>query len=68
MTKIPSLEELRREYADVMECQAVTNVSSWIEPNAGEEFSAQALLDRALENGNDLNAKLDEALRFDKPK
>lgn len=65
MAKIPSIEELREKYADVMADKAVTNISNWTEPNLGDEFSAQSLLDRALENADELNAKLDEALSFD---
>jgi hypothetical protein len=62
MTKIPSLKELRKEYASVMECKAVTNVSNWTEPNTDEPFDEQESLERALKNSDALNAKLKEAL------
>ena len=65
MTKIPSREELRERYASVINNQAAANVSFWTEPNTDKDFSAQAMLNHALENGDALNAKLDEALRFD---
>lgn len=65
MVKIPSLEELRKEYADVMECQAVTNVSNWTEPNADEPFNEQEYLERSKKNATALHAKLKEAISFD---
>ena len=65
MSTIPPLEELRKVYADVINNKAVTNISFWTEPNTDEDFDAQAMLNHALENGDALNAKLDEALRFD---
>jgi len=68
MQQIPPLEDLRRRYASVMDNQAVTNVSRWTEPNTDGDFSAQVMLNHALQNGDALNAKLDEALRFDKSK
>ena len=68
MQQIPSQEELRKRYAGVINNQAVTNISFWTEPNTDENFSAQAMLNHALENGDELNAKLDEALYFDKRK
>ena len=65
MTKIPSRKELRERYAGVINNNVVANVSFWTEPNTDKNFSAQAMLNHALENGDALNAKLDEALRFD---
>jgi len=65
MTKIPSLDELRAMYADVMEDRAVTNVSNWTEPNTDEPFDEQEYLERAKNNADALNAKLKEALTFE---
>ena len=65
MSKIPSLEELREKYADVMDDKAVTNVSGWTEPNAAEPFDEQGYLDRALKNADALNDKLKKALSFE---
>jgi hypothetical protein len=65
MAKIPSLEELRTKYADVMDDKAVTNISGWTEPNADKPCDEQAYRDRALINAEKLNAKLKEALSFE---
>jgi len=64
MSKIPSLDELREKYADVMDDKAVTNVSNWIEPNTDAPFDEQEYLDRAKKNADALNSKLKEALSF----
>jgi len=65
MSKVPSLEELRTKYADVMEDKAVTNISGWTEPNEDEQCDEQAYRDRALANGEKLNEKIKEALSFE---
>jgi len=65
MATIPSQEELRAKYADVMEDQSVTNISGWTEPNKGEQHDEQTYRDRALSNGEKLNAKIREALSFE---
>jgi len=62
---MPSPEELREKYADVMNDKAVTNVSNWTEPNTGEPFDEQEYLNRAKKNADALNAKLKEALAFE---
>ena len=65
MSKIPSLDELRSKYADVMDDKAVTNISGWTEPNEDEPCDEQAYRDRALKNAEKLNAKIKEALSFE---
>jgi len=65
MSKIPSLQELRKKYADVMDDKAVTNISGWTEPNTDEPLDEKEYLERALKNADALNAKLKEALSFE---
>ena len=61
----PTLDELRRKYADVMADQAVTNVSGWTEPNHDEPCDEYAYRERLHKNAPILFDKINEALKFD---
>jgi hypothetical protein len=65
MTKIPSLEELREQYKDVMEDKAVTNISGWTEPNDDKPCDEQTYRDKAIANGQILHDKIKEVLAFE---
>lgn len=60
--KKPGIEELRGEFADVMDDEAVTAISYWKEPNNDAPCDEDAYLARALANGDLLNDKIEEAL------
>ena len=56
------LEELRQKYADVMEDQAVTNISGWTEPNSDTPCDEIAYRERLKRNAPVLHKKICEAL------
>ena len=64
MQQVPSLEELHKECADVMDNKAVTKISRWTDPNADKKCDEQAYRNRGLANAGKLNAKLEEVLAF----
>lgn len=61
-TSSPTLQELRNMYADAMNDEAITDISYWNEPNTDSECDEDAYLQNCLNNGDDLNNKLAEAL------
>lgn len=51
------LEELRQKYADMMEDQAVTNISGWTEPNSDTSCDEIVYQERLKRNAPVLHKK-----------
>ncbi|MDH4225344.1 MAG: hypothetical protein OEW12_06835 [Deltaproteobacteria bacterium] len=60
---MPSLEELRERYKEVMENQDVTRLAQWTEPNMDEPFDEETYVRNAQQKAPGYFQKIDEVLK-----
>lgn len=52
MSRIPSIEDLEREFGRYLDSPGVLSVSTWNQPNADEPFDEEAYLERSAKNSD----------------
>ena len=67
MIEIPTLEQLREKFRDVMANPAVTSVSNWTLPNEDTPTDEAEYVENVNKSAPDILARVDKALEKMKP-